>query len=38
VTHPERVGEYLDHIREAINRAIRYGEPLDDAEELHGEE
>ena len=34
MTHPERVAEYLGHIAEAIRRATRYVEPLDDADAL----
>ncbi len=34
MTHPERVAEYLGHIAEAIRRATRYVEPLDNADAL----
>jgi len=38
VTHPERVYEYLEHIAQAIQRAMRYIEPLDSAEALRRNE
>lgn len=38
MTHPERVYEYLEHIAQAIQRAMRYIEPLDSAEALRRNE
>lgn len=38
MTHPERVHEYLEHIAQAIQRATRYTEPLDNAEALRRNE
>jgi hypothetical protein len=32
--HPERVEDYLEHIAEAIERATRYLEPLQNLEAL----
>jgi uncharacterized protein with HEPN domain len=38
VTHPERVEDYLEHIVQAIDRAIRYTQPLKDAAALRENE
>lgn len=34
MTHPERVEDYLEHILEAIDRAVRYASGLQDAPAL----
>ena len=38
MTHPERVGEYLEHIAQAIERAMRYVQKLGGVEALRCDE